>query len=429
MKINKRKYLIIYLSIFLIFLIVKTVFISRFYDQGKYISDTTNIAGDASHYLEIGENIHLFNVYSDDYSGFPTEKATWRPPVWPYVLAIFYKISDSFFVFIILKTFLVTGLLMVCIHYFVRYFRKTNLFVFFPILIILEPQFHFYSLTFLTEDLTAVFVLLYFLLYIKYISTKLNSIIFGILSALLLLTHPITLFLIISIFTVLFLNHFKDNKLNVFLIGFSFVLLTLIWPVRNYFTFHRGLYLTTSQGIVLAKSWNDSIVNNFNNVDGDMADPRINLKYINFQGYKKYTGDINESKLYKDATFKFIKSKSFTVLFKISLKKIKSNFNPLPEKRQEMALNKLAIPFRVVYLLLFIQSIYLLLFKRNIIPESKLKAVYFVIAIICAQLLTSFFFYTGLRFNVIYSLTLALIFLILNSENIKNLCLKIKSQC
>jgi hypothetical protein len=419
MEINKKRFLLYSVSILLIFIVVKIILISRFYEQGKYISDTSNIAGDAAHYIDIGENIYLYNSYSDDFSGFPTERATWRPPIWPLVISFFYQFSSSFLVFIILKTILITSLVIFTLLCLRKVFEFSGLYALLPLLILFEPQFKFYSLTFLTEDFTASLILLYFFMFINFKFTKLYSCLFGILSGIIILTHPISLLFIVLTLTLLFIHHFNRNRVNLSLLYFCFCIVISIWPIRNHITFNKGPYLTTSQGITMAKSWNDSIVYQFNNVDGSMIDPRSNLRYIKYEGYKEFTGDIEESKLYKAATINFIKQSSLSELFKIAFVKIKSNFNPFPEKKQEMFLNKLSIPFRILYLLLFFQTAYLLLFKRKYFNEIEKNSLYFVAIIFFAQFLTAIIFYTGLRFNIIYSITMLYIFLAINYKYFK----------
>ena len=56
--------------------------------------------------------------------------------------------------------------------------------------------------------------------------------------------------------------------------------MVISWPIRNYVTFEEGPYMTISQGTTLSKGWNEKVASKFTNVDGDLADEYLNLKYL-----------------------------------------------------------------------------------------------------------------------------------------------------
>ena len=106
----------------------------------------------------------------------------------------------------------------------------------------------------------------------------------------------------------------------------------LSWPYRNLTSFHQGFYLTASQGATFSKGWNEKVVNQFTNVDGDLADESLNLKYLDKSIINPDATLLENSKLYKKATWKFIHTLSFTEKLQLAFTKVKSNFYDIHSK-------------------------------------------------------------------------------------------------
>ena len=121
------------------------------------------------------------------------------------------------------------------------------------------------------------------------------------------------------------------------------------------------------------------------------------------------------SKLYKEGTINYIKSLSLKEFFKIVFVKLKSNFNPFPEKPKPGALENIAIFFRILYLIVFLQCIYYLIKRKLDVDSINGKVCLVVISILVGQIMMSVLIYTGLRFNAIYGLTMLFCFLYLNT--------------
>jgi len=199
--------------------------------------------------------------------------------------------------------------------------------------------------------------------------------------------------------------------------------MVLAWPIRNHLTFNKGVYLTASQGATFSKGWNEKVSTEFTNVDGDLANEAMNLKYVD----STLINDVNHSiiklsKVYTAGTRNFINQISFGKKLKIVFKKLKSNFNPFPEKPKPGTLELLSIVFRIVYLIVLIQLILRFFQKKRFsFNSNKDKAYLIVIAVFIGQILMSSYIYTGLRFNAIYSLTMLCCFIIINLKTINSM--------
>ncbi len=413
---KKKHFLLILLTLGL-FILVKAYYLSLSISNGFFDSQ----GGDANHYLNIAESIATHFSYSDNNSPIPSESATWRPPVWPLILAAFYRITDNLILLIILKSIFELGLFLWGCYLL---FKKQAVFGIALILVvaaILEPQYVKYSLTFLSESLTALLIFLVAVFFTMYKPNDKAAYLLPILAALTILTHPVSVFFIFSVLGIYFLMWIKKHPKQLMVQLILFGLITCIWPLRNAATFDKGLYLTASQGAGFSKAWNEDVLLKFNNVNGDLADETLNLKYVSTEKQNRVNGVLELSNLYKEATFNFIENTSTTTLIKIALKKLKSNFNPFPEYQKNTFIDTVSIPFRIVYLILFIQVLYLLLFKKIDFYSFKGKMTLVVLSIIVGQTMMSVYIYTGLRFNSIYGITLLIAFIILNESYLKRI--------
>ena len=383
---------------------IKAYYLNLSYQIGSYINEIAYKNGDPGHYLKIAKNISEYKVFSDNNSTVASESATWRPPFWPFVLSQFYTFSSNLIVLIILKSILEIGLML-----FVLLKLKKNLNLklghLLPFLLIfVEPQYLKYSITFWSESITAVLILLLFALFISLRNLRRYHIAIPILSSIIILTHPVSIFFVLLLFTIYLLYNIKSNFKITILHGLIFSAIVFVWPIRNHFTFDKGIYLTASQGSSLSKGWNEDVSSQFNNVDGDLADENLNLKYVDSISISTINNSIlNLSKVYTTGTKNFIKKISFKERIKIIFVKVKSNFNPIPEKPKPGFIESVSIIFRIIYLIVFIQLIIRLFIKRKFnLDLIKDKVFLVVLAIFFGQIMMSIYLYTGLRFNSIY---------------------------
>lgn len=372
--------------------------------------------GDASHYLVIGKNIADFKVYSDTNSKNISESATWRPPFWPFVLSILFMFTSNMLVLIILKAVLEMGLLTFALIMFKNRSKLKLIYLVPFFLLFVEPQYLKYSITFLSESLTAILILLLTIYFVFHNNNNKQHLAIPILSAFVILCHPVSVFFVLSLFIIYLLLNLKSNFLGTIGFGLIFSVLLVAWPIRNQITFGKGFYLTASQGATFSKGWNEKVATLFTNVDGDLADEGLNLKFVDINILQNADNSmLTRSKLYSIGTLNFIKSIGFKEKIKIAFKKLKSNFNPFPEKPKPGFLETISIFFRMLYLFTFIQLIVRFFKKEKIDYNATRDRVYIVVlAILIGQMVMSVYIYTGLRFNSIYSLSLLFCFIYLN---------------
>jgi hypothetical protein len=371
------------------------------------------LGGDAEHYYLIAKNISENGVYSES-GTIPSEGATWRPPVWPFVLSTYMQISDSFSFIILMK--LIMELCLIIIATFIIYliYGNSSIAIGVMCLCVIEPQFIKYSTTMLSENLSALLILINGLI-LLYLNKNIKNVwlhyLFGMLSGIIIITHPVAIFYILLLLSyyawILYKSGLILKHTPVFII---FTIIVLAWPVRNESVFKQGYYITASQGATFSKGWNDSVPYLYTNTKSDLADEGLNVaKYLHTEEISKTSqSTLGLKKLQTHATLEFIKQADFKLLMEITLTKIISNFNPFPETPKPGKLELAGSIFRLTYVITFVVIILLLIFYRSSFKENKL---FYLISILItfvylAQTLMSVAIYTGLRFNAIYSLTL-----------------------
>lgn len=399
---------------FLFLVSIKFYFLYLTDKSNSYSKEVIYNNGDASHYYEIAENIFNFNVYSDNNSNIPTQSATWRPPFWPFILSLLFYVSTNPFTVIIFKSILEISLISFSLYFFKNKFKIKNYYFIPFLLLFIEPQYLKYSVTFLSESLSAVLILLLSVLFVTGNSFKKYSILIPILAVIVILCHPVSVFYTLVLFGIYLLSFVQTNFKITIVHGLLFSVLLLAWPYRNLYTFQQGFYLTASQGATFSKGWNEKVVSQFTNVDGDLADETINLKFLENTAIKPNATFLENSNLYKKATWKFIKTLSFSEKVQLAFIKVKSNFIPYPEKSKSVFIENVAIFFRILYLIVFLQMLYRIV-KGKIRFQSEKDRVFMVVfSVFIGQIVMSIYIYTGLRFNSVFGLTMLFSFIYLN---------------
>lgn len=409
-----------YLIIIFVFT-VNLIFFYKNYSAGNFLIE--NVSGDAAHFLEIAKNLNLFGVYGDGNSSIPTESATWRAPFFPLILSLFLIFSDNILSLVLFKVlFQVLLIIIGCYYLHKNKIFSNSVFVCVPFIFV-EPYFLKYSYSLLSESVSASLLFLFICFFlISFINGK-YYITTVFLSFLCIINHPIVVFFIFIVLSILFIKLLFRDKILAFKLSLLFISLILIWPVRNYLVFDKGLFLTASQGATFSKGWNEKVAIEFNNIDGDLADEGINLKYLKVDLYNNLSSlsILELSNLYSLATKEFIKNNGFKNNFLIAKKKVISNFMPFPEKHKPGIIENIAGLFRVLYLIFFLFSIYYLLFIRS----GNVLVYIIYLSIYLSQILMAVYIYTGLRFNSVYNLVLLFILIFY----INNLRLFVKNKC
>lgn len=397
---------------------IKFYYLYRAYLQKGYSIESAYNGADAGHYLTIAKNIANFNVYSDTNSNVPSEGATWRPPFWPLVLSLLFHFSSNPLHLIILKSIVESSLILWILFQFKKQ-MDVKLIWFTPFfLLLIEPSYLKYATTFLSESLTSILILLLAYFFVNLSNARRYHIFIPILSSLVILCHPVSVFFVLSLFIIYLIYNLKANFSVVIVHGLLFSVLVLAWPIRNFITFQKGFYITASQGATFSKGWNEKVPTEFTNVEGDAADETLNLKYLKnpVQNPNNLT-TLDWSNLYTEGTKNYITSISLQEKLKIVFIKLQSNFNPFPEKSKPVFLDKLSVLFRILYLIVFLQLIFRLIKKPEIQFHSRKDNVYLVVfSVLIGQIVMSIYVYTGLRFNSIYSLTMLFCFIYLNID-------------
>ncbi|OYU80808.1 MAG: hypothetical protein CFE23_07525 [Flavobacterium sp. BFFFF1] len=399
-------------------LAIKFYFIGAFNSQGAYEAKNAFLNnGDAGHYLQIAKHIGKFHEYSDlDKKGL-SENATWRPPLWPFLLSPALLLTNNLLIVVILKTIFETALILFSLLFIKKRSGRSFKFVIPFLFLLLEPHYLKYSVTFLSESLTAVLILLLAVLFVYDDRSLRSGLRISVLAALIILCHPVAVFFIATLFSVHFFITARKNLRDAFLQALLFIGLVGSWGLRNELSFHKGWYLTASQGAVFSKGWNEQVVSDFTNTQGDNADESINLKFLTKESYASASGSVLDmGKFYRKGTIAYIEKIGFFERLKIIYVKLRSNFNPFPETPKEGWLEKSAIVLRGLWLLVFFQSI-LLVVKRVFYRKTvNSRVLIVVLSVLSGQLLMAILIYTGLRFNAIYGLCLLACFLFLNLD-------------
>jgi hypothetical protein len=423
----KKKKLLFFIFSFFFVLLIKLYFLfSSFYHADLSEAIAYNNA-DSGHYLSIARNIHNYHAFADNGSPIPNEYATWRSPIWPFTLSFLFFISHSVSFLLISKLILETLLMIYALYIYKKKLKLEWLVVLPFLLLFIEPQYLKYSFTFLSESFNSILILILTICFLNLKSNKKHNFIIPVLSAIIVLCHPVSIFFVCSFMGFYCLINLKSNFKISLLQGMIFVLLILIWPMRNLMTFHKGFYLTASQGAIFSKGWNEKVAENFTNVEGDLADESMNIKFVKDIDKKLPVKSVLEwSKLYQEGTYNYINSLSFGQKAAIALKKIKSNFNPFPESPKAGFFEDLGIVFRILYLIMFVQLFWRFFqFRKFNFDSQKDKVFLIVLCVFLGQIIMSVYVYTGFRFNAIYSVCLLFCLIVVNQNLIQKVINKI----
>ncbi len=315
--------------------------------------------------------------------------STWRPPVWPILIAAIFLIFGYNLIYL-----LIFKILLHVIGTYI-FFRTLKLLKLQEIFIVIgaflygiSPAWQLYSRVFLSEPITLFFITLWIYLLILFLRNRISFVPQAIIGGILILSHPYYLFLPFSVWLILLIRKQLNFRIFIFssIIGASIV---SFWIVRNFVVLDTDqVVLTTSSGAVMAKGWNKLVPTHHTNTKGDLADETLVLESYDYE--KTGRGEVERMKLYKDTTLDFIRSNPDMILPIIG-RKLLSAFNPFPETPRPGVLETGRWIFHFLALL---SLMYILIFAGNRLVFSL--AVGLILSTIAITILT----YSGFRFRM-----------------------------
>lgn len=390
-----------------------------------YIANTLKFeaSGDAASFIELGLSLaktgqygHVKGLESDVIKAFENNSindqvsfgnhSTWRPPVWPLLVAGIFLIFGYNITYILIFKFLLHFLGIYIFYKTLKLLKLRGILIIVgSFLYAVSPAWQLYSRVFLSEPITFFFMTLWIYLLVRYIQLKKGFIWQAIIGGIMILAHPYYIFLPFSIWFVLFTKRQITFK-KLFLSSLICTAIVSIWVIRNYIVLEASqLVLTTSSGAVMAKGWNKDVPGLHTNTKGDLADETLVLKDYDFNREKFYN-EVDRMELYKNASLHFIKTNPDLILPIIG-KKLVSAFNPFPETSKPGFLETGRVIFQFLALLALL---YIIFFTRN--KPIRSLAFGLILATIFITILT----YSGFRFRMPQtSLELIFILYALNS--------------
>jgi hypothetical protein len=391
------------LKIFLSIVFI-TIFSYNFYiaHNNKYNADA-----DAADFISIGVSLAKSNHYGhlnvpkgiiNDFKNNKVSLAkysisdfsTWRPPVWPMLIAFVFLIFGYNLTYLLIFKFLLHLLGVFLFNKTLKFFQFKELTIIIGTFLYgVSPAWQLYTRFFLSEPITLFFITLWVYFLVKAIIFKSSFIPQAICAGLLILCHPYFIFFPFSIWLMLLLK--KQMSFRVLTISFSIgIIIVSIWVIRNSITLNTTTsIITTSTGAVMAKGWNKYVPEYHTNMNGDLANESLVLEEYKYDK-KLVTSELKKNNLYKDATLNFIKNNPELILPIIG-KKLLSAFNPIPEIFKPGVLETGRWLFHILSLL---SIIYILVKSKNNLLKSM------VLGLIMATVLITIIAFSGFRFRM-----------------------------
>lgn len=370
-------------------------------NQMKY-----DFGGDAGDFIHLGLSLaktgqygHLENTQNlaeDFRTGRVSKKnynfrahSTWRPPVWPVIIALTFLLSGYSITFLLVLKFSLH--LLGCWFFYrtLKFFKLKEILVAIgAFLYLVNPGWQLYSRVFLSEPLTLFFVTLFTWSLVKYYYERKGLLLHGFIGGILILSHPYYIFLPFSIWLMLFLRGRLKLK-SAISISLICIAVVSFWVIRNFIVLDaEGPVITTSSGAVMAKGWNKKVPALHTNTKGDLADEGLVLQDFHYEK-KNYEGEVGYSNLYRDATFDFIQNNP-GLIGPIIWTKLRSAFNPFPETPRAGVLET----GRVIYQVLALLAVLFVLIKGPPIMRSL------ALGLIVSTILITVITYSGFRFRM-----------------------------
>ncbi len=362
--------------------------------------------GDAEEFISIGTSLSEFQKYgqsfteiglSDSFKKGQVEgtlmfssHSTWRPPIWPFLIAGIFLIFGYNLTYVLIFKFLLHLLGTFLFYKTLKLlnFKRTSLAIG-VFLYCVSPAWQLYSRTFLSEPITFFFLSFWIYLLLKFLLNKTSFWPQALIAGIFILCHPYYIFLPFIVWGILFI--YKNIKFKTVILSAILCCgIVSLWIVRNFLTLNTSeIVLTTSSGVVMAKGWNEKVPSEHTNTKGDLADESLVLKDFIYDKSKNYD-EVEKMKLYQEATKSFIKTHPQLIL-PIITKKLSSAFNPIPETPKPGVLEFGRMVFQILTL---IAILYILFRDSNKIIRSLIFGL--LVATVAITTVT----YSGFRFRM-----------------------------
>jgi len=273
-------------------------------------------------------------------------------------------------------------------------------------LLAIEPHYMKYSMAFLSENLTAFLLVLLTgsFLYSMITHSRLATCCVMIFGGLAVMSHPVVIFFVFFILVVTLVKACQFDGIYFSIVSFViFVVILLSWPLRNELVFNHGMFMTSSQGAVFSKSWNDKVLIKHTNTQGDLLDEGLNVTRYSDLLAKLGSNPIQNSSIMQEATLRYLGENDVFFLFKMALWKWYCGINPIPQTEKSGSLEAIGTIFRVLYLIGLLLGIFALLTHQFTANSIYYWSTWILIMLFAAISITSIGLYTGLRFNSVYA--------------------------
>ena len=362
-------------------------------DSGDYILVGASLAktGKYGHLQSTPQEI-IADLNSGDFLDKVYEfgnHSTWRPPLWPAYLALFFKFFPHALILAhLVKFLLILGGAYLFYRTLISLKFSSSVSRIFAVLYLIHPTLQLYSRTYLSESLTYLMMtlLLFYAVRAWQDSKRINLFMMGFTGGLLVLTHPYYLAFPFILIGLIFVK--KKFKISHYFVAFPVLVFVIgFWVIRNHMIYpENGLFITSSTGAVMAKGWNLKVPELHNNVNGDLANEGLVLKQDD-----QMTGlnEVERSELYQKRTKEFVQSNS-NLIGPIVMRKLKSAFNPIREISKPGLLQSMNEFHRILILLIFIYVLF-----RGKLDLLGLITLTIILSTVFITILT----YSGLRFR------------------------------
>lgn len=365
-----------------------------FGDAREYIALGTSVTKTGSYGLLDISNADLLkefengSVRNKDFNF--KRHATWRPPIWPHLIAgVFLVTGYSLTAILIFKMLLLLlgGYLFyktLSVLHFSNWIVLLGTFLY-----LVHPTSQIYSRFFLSEPITLFFVTLFLFVAVQFIKGYGTTWLLGLVGGIVVLCHPYFVFLPFAIYGFLFLYK-KCSFKQLIIFGMMAAGVVSIWVIRNAVVLDTDkLVLTTSSGAVMAKGWNSQVITSHTNTKGDLSDEALVLEnYPHDESVVR--GEVAQSELYSAAVKHFIKSNPDQIL-PIVFTKLRSAFNPMAETSKPGFLETGRVLFHFLGLMALLYALFL--------SKSKVARVV-AFSLLLATVGITIITYSGFRFRM-----------------------------
>ena len=365
-----------------------------FGDAREYIALGTSITKTGSYGLLDISNADLLKEFEKGAVGnkdFNFKRyATWRPPIWPHLIAgVFLVTGYSLTAILVFKMllFLLGGYLFyktLSLLHFSNWIVVLGTFLY-----LVHPTSQMYSRFFLSEPITLFFVTLFLFVAVRFIKGHGTSWLLGLVGGIVVLCHPYFVFLPFTIYGFFFLYK-KCSFKQLIICGLIAAGVVSLWVIRNAVVLDTDkLVFTTSSGAVMAKGWNSQVISSHTNTKGDLADEALVLENYPYDT-TVMRDEVAQSSLYTAAVMHFIKSNPDQIL-PIIFTKLRSAFNPMAETSKPGFLETGRVLFHFLALIALVYALFLSKSKT-----ARIVALSLLLATVGITIIT----YSGFRFRM-----------------------------